>query len=80
MEAQGGEHRAKYGNELIKMWSLKFTEKYGNGYSYTNMARFRQFYLLFPILATVSQLSWNHIQEVIPIKDINKRNIILIFV
>ncbi len=74
VEAQGGKLRAKYGNELIKKWSLKFTEKYGKGYSYTNMSRFRQFYLCFPILATASQLSWNQIQEVLPIKDINKRN------
>ena len=47
MEAQGGSTRAKYGNELIKKWSVKLTETYGKGYNYTNLSRFRQFYLCF---------------------------------
>ena len=35
----------------------------------------RQFYLDFPILPTMSaKISWSHIIEVLPIKDINKRN------
>ncbi len=74
VEAQGGEARAKYGNQLIKEWSIKLTNLYGKGYNYTNLSRFRQFYLSFPILATVSQLSWSLIIEVLPIKVENKRN------
>ena len=31
VEAQGGEKYAKYGNELIKKWSIKLTEAYGKG-------------------------------------------------
>ena len=27
VEVQGGEKRAKYGNQLIKEWSKKYTEK-----------------------------------------------------
>lgn len=57
VEAQGSERRTKYGNGLIREWSIQYTEKYGKGYNYTNLSRFRQFYLYFPILATVSQLS-----------------------
>lgn len=74
VEAQGGEARAKYGNGLIKKWSIIYTEKYGKGYNYTNLSRFRQFYQIVPILATVSQLSWSLIVEVLPIKERNKRN------
>ena len=74
VEAQGGEARAKYGNELIKKWSAKLTETYGKGYNYTNLSRFRKFYLMFPILATVSQVSWSIISVLLPTKDINKRN------
>lgn len=55
IEAQGGIRKAKYGNELIKKWSKKYTLIYGNGYNYTNMTRFRQFYITFPKLATVWQ-------------------------
>ena len=74
VEAQGGSTRAKYGNELIKKWSIKLTELYGKGYNYTNLSRFRQFYMLFLNLATVSQLSWSIICVLLPIKDENKRN------
>ena len=75
VEAQGGEKRAKYGNELIKKWSVKLTEIYGKGYNYTNLFRFRKFYLCFPILAAARQvLSWTHYKKLLPIKDENKRN------
>ena len=74
IEAQGGETRAKYGNALIKEWSIKLTQKYGKGYNYTNLARFRKFYLYFPILATVWQLSWSQVKEILPLKDRNERN------
>jgi len=74
VEAQGGEARAKYGNELIKKWSVEFTKNYGKGYDYTNLSRFRQFYLTFPIIGPVAQLSWSHVMKILPIKDENKRN------
>lgn len=74
VEAQGGILRAKYGNELIKKWSIKLTELYGKGYDYTNLSRIRQFYLYFPILGPVAQVSWTNIIKLIPIKDENKRN------
>ena len=32
VEAQGGEKRAKYGDNLIKEWGKKLSEKYGKGY------------------------------------------------
>ena len=75
VEAQGGSKRAKYGNELIKKWSVKLTEIYGKGYNYTNLFRFRKFYLCFPILAAARQvLSWTNYKKLLPIKDENKRN------
>ena len=75
VEAQGGKEKAKYGNELIKTWAEKLTEEYGKGYNYTNLSRFRQFYLAFPIVAQLGQqLSWTIIRTILPIKDENKRN------
>ena len=75
VEAQGGSSRAKYGNELIKKWSIKLTEVYGKGYNSTNLKRFRQFYLCFEKSAAVRhQLTWTHIRRLLPIKDENKRN------
>ena len=77
VEAQGGSSRAKYGNELIKKWSIRLTKAYGKGYNYTNLSRFRQFYLYFPILATAWQVSWSHYRRLLSIKDENKRNFYL---
>ena len=75
VEAQGGSSRAKYGNELIKKWSIKLTKAYGKGYNITNLKRFRQFYLCFEKGSPVgNQLSWSHYRELLPIKDANKKN------
>src|SRR5574344_1607521 len=47
IEAQGGKERAKYGNELIKKWSIEITNLYSKGYNYTNLKNMRQFYIVF---------------------------------
>ena len=59
VEAQGGEVRAKYGNRLIKEYSEKLTKELGKGYTYTNLSRMRQFYLLSQKVATMSQQFYN---------------------
>ena len=78
VEAQGGEARAKYGNKLIKEYSLKLTKELGKGYTYTNLSRMRQFYLLSLKVATMSQqlykISWSHYIELLKIKNINELN------
>ena len=74
VEAQGGVDHKIYGNTLIKKWSIEYTKNYGSGYSYANMARFRQFYEAFSTFAPVERISWTNIKILLPIKDINKRN------
>ena len=75
IEAQGGEEQNKYGNKLIKPWSIVLTEKYGKGYDYTNLCRFRQFYLYFKKIGPLGQyLTWSNIRILLPIKNENKRN------
>ena len=75
VDAQGGKEKAKYGNELIKKWSEKLTQEYGKGYDYSNLKRFRQFYLTFANCGAVRhKLSWTIIRALLPIKDENKRN------
>ena len=75
MEAQGGSKKAKYGNELIKKWSVKLTEAYGKGYNASNLRKFRQFYLAFEKSSPLgSKLSWSHYRELLIFKDENKRN------
>ena len=76
VEAQGGEARAKYGNKLIKEYSEKLTKELGKGYTYTNLSRMRQFYLLSLKVAAVRLLSghltWTHYRILLSIKDINE--------
>ena len=44
---QAGDERAEYGKEVVKHLSVRLTEKYGKGFSTTNLWYFRQFYLVF---------------------------------
>lgn len=75
VDAQGGKEKSKYGDALPKKWSEKLSKEYGKGYDYSNMRRFRQFYLTFPICGTVChRLSWTIVRTALPIKDENKRN------
>jgi predicted nuclease of restriction endonuclease-like (RecB) superfamily len=46
-ELQKGEDRAEYGKQIIKELSAKLNEKYGKGFSTTNLWYFRQFYVVY---------------------------------
>ena len=77
VEAQGGEERAKYGDGLIKKWSLKLVEQYGSGYNISNLKRMRQFYMVIrkgaPLEHQLS-ISWTNWKYLLPIKNENERN------
>jgi predicted nuclease of restriction endonuclease-like (RecB) superfamily len=45
---QGGQARAVYGERLIGELSRRLVERYGKGFSATNLGYFRQFYLAYP--------------------------------
>lgn len=75
IKAQGGEERAKYGNGLIKEYSVKLTKEFGKNYSERNLRNIRKFYILFKDEirnAVRSNLSWTHCRELLSIDDINK--------
>ncbi len=61
---QKGEKRAEYGTALLKNLSKDLTEQLGKGFSYRNLRLFRQFYLTFPIVQSLTAQSEN---EEIPI-------------
>ena len=74
LDAQGGEKRAKYGDSLIKEYSIKLTKELGKGYTVSELKRMRQFYV-FQKGATVShQLTWSHYIELLKFNDVNKIN------
>ena len=61
IEAQGGEERAKYGDNLIKEYSKKLTNELGKKFNATLLKNIRQFYLISKIGPTLSdQLMWSH--------------------
>jgi len=75
IEAQGGEERAKYGNKIIKEYSLKLTKELGKGYSTRNLKYMRQFYLLIQKGQTVSaQLTWSHYTELLRLSNLEEIN------
>ena len=75
IEAQGGEARAKYGDNLIKEYSIKLTSELGRGYTPTRLKYMRQFYLFVKKgPALTDKLSWSHYEKLLPLKDINEIN------
>jgi len=53
-DEQNGENRAEYGKKLLKDLSLHLTEKFGKGFSASNLQQMKQFYLSYSISQTVS--------------------------
>ncbi len=57
-QEQNGASRAEYGKHVIEVASAALTEEFGKGFSYTNIANYKRFYLTFTdlqILQTVSE-------------------------
>ncbi len=57
-EEQNGTSRAEYGKHVIEVASAALTKEFGKGFSYTNIANYKRFYLTFSdlqILQTVSE-------------------------
>ena len=74
VEAQGGEVRAKYGDNLIKDYSKRLTKELGKGYSTRNLKLMRKFYLFQKGHPVVAQLTWSHYTILLSIKEESKRN------
>jgi len=58
-DEQGGEAKAEYGKYIIKELSEKLTEEFGSSYGKSNLRRYRQFYLSFPISAAL----WHELKD-----------------
>ena len=71
-QEQNGASRAEYGKHVIEVASASLTEEFGKGFSYTNIANYKRFYLTFnnlQILQTVSEEFNNPIQQTLPAKS-----------
>lgn len=56
-EEQNGASRAEYGKHVIEVASAALTEEFGKGFSYTNIANYKRFYLTFNNLQILQTLS-----------------------
>ena len=75
VEAQGGEARAKYGNKLIKEYSIRLTRELGKGYTERNLRNMRSFYIKFRKWHTVcAELTWSHYRVLLSINNENQCN------
>ena len=78
VEAQGGEERAKYGNELMKEYSHKLTSELGKGFSVRSLNNMRSFYIFCQKWQTLSakfknmNITWSNIVEIFYLNDINE--------
>ena len=71
-QEQNGASRAEYGKHVIEVASAALTEEFGKGFSYTNIANYKRFYLTvnnLQILQTVSEEFNNPIQQTLPAKS-----------
>ena len=55
---------------MLKRLSNDLTDRYGSGFSMSNVNKMRKMYLTYPILQTASaKLSWSHYVELLKIDD-----------
>lgn len=67
------QQRAEYGKQIIATVSQQLTQLYGRGFSYSALTRMVSFSQCFPEVDQVArlsqQLSWSHIQELLPLSE-----------
>lgn len=68
-EEQDGAMRAQYGTGLLLQLSKTLSEKYGAGFSKSNLLKMRRFYLLNRKESVTTQLDWTDYVELLPVKD-----------
>lgn len=70
VNAQGGEHKAAYGDNLIDRLAQRLTADFGKGFTRSNLRAMRQFYLMFPNCHSLSgELSWTHYRHLIRVSN-----------
>jgi predicted nuclease of restriction endonuclease-like (RecB) superfamily len=70
-EEQQGQHRADYGENLLKNLAQKLKQDFGKGYSYSNLKYIRQFYLAFPHLLTAAEIG-HAVSDLLPTAELSR--------
>ena len=64
--AEAGKH---YGEGIVK----KYAKEFGKGYTFTELTRMKQFYLLIQKVAPLErQLTWSHYKLLLPLKNVEE--------
>jgi predicted nuclease of restriction endonuclease-like (RecB) superfamily len=72
---QDGKIKSQYGQKLLIELSKELSNHIGRGFSRSNLANMRLFYLTYPIVQSAAgQLTWTHYCELLPIKDKDARS------
>ena len=67
---QNGNEKAEYGSDILNRLSRDLTDRYGKGFSHSNLIYIRKFYITYPKSQTVSDfLTWSHYVELLKIDD-----------
>jgi predicted nuclease of restriction endonuclease-like (RecB) superfamily len=70
---QRGKKRAEYGEELLQRLARDLTARFGRGFSYPNVNKFRQFYLAFPAPGILSTPSIESIHTILSTPSIESQ-------
>ena len=70
---QRGKKRAEYGEELLQRLAQDLTARFGRGFSYPNVNKFRQFYLAFPAPGILSTPSIESTQTILSTPSIESQ-------
>ena len=67
---QHGHERAEYGSDVLNRLSRDLTDRYGKGFSHSNVVYMRKLYLTYQKSQTLSDfLTWSHYIELLKIDD-----------
>lgn len=56
---QGGDRRGSYGERTVEELALRLTQRFGRGFSATNLKYFRKFYAVYADRTPVLRATWN---------------------
>ena len=80
-EEQQGKERAEYGEQLIRLLSVRLKEEFGKGFTEANLWNFRKFFLTFSLSPTDSQklyalrreMTWTHYRMLMRVENSEAR-------
>ena len=68
--AEAGKH---YGEGIVKKYAKELTKEFGKGYTFTELTRMYNFYILVQKVGPVAQqLTWSHYVKLLPLKNIEE--------